>query len=121
MLRPVCPDCGSGDVRLSRARSHGEAIAEWFGVFHLRCRVCHRRFCLRTWSWRYWVAAHCPQCYRTELTQWRETRYRPGWVDRLCLRMGGKPLRCDACRKNFVTFRRWKPARAAGTRDETKK
>jgi phage FluMu protein Com len=90
---------------LSRRRNFGEKLGEWFGRHHLRCRSCRKRFLLRTWSWKSWLYARCPQCHRTDLTTWLESHYQLTWLKVAGIRLGGKRLRCDPCRCNFVSFR----------------
>ena len=51
------------------------------------------------------IYARCPLCYRIDLSLWKPEQYHvPLWW-RLLLNLGAKPRRCEACRKNFVSFR----------------
>jgi hypothetical protein len=41
-----------------------------------------------------------------DLTTWSESHYRPTLLMRLKMLFGGKRVRCEACRCNFVSFRK---------------
>lgn len=49
--------------------------------------------------------AKCPCCHRMDLSRWTREFYSPGWVTRMMLAVGAKPVRCEYCRHNFWSFR----------------
>lgn len=102
----ACPRCGSRNLRYARLRSFAERCWTWLGIRPLRCRDCRFRFVDRTWRLTHWMFARCPRCWRMDLALWSERGAHVGPLADLCLRLGAKPLRCEYCRINFVSFRR---------------
>lgn len=100
-----CPGCGSTNVRHSHRLSVRERIASLFGRHTLRCRDCHHRFSARLWPLSDLRFARCPQCYRTKLGVWSQDHYQPRTATLLLMWLGAKPVRCEYCRYNFVSFR----------------
>ena len=104
-MQLACPACGTRDVRISRPHGLVQYLKSFVGLAALRCRHCNTRWETSFWSDGSWKYAHCPRCYRQELTKWTAHYYRPpGWT-RFLLRLGATPLRCPACRCNFATFK----------------
>jgi hypothetical protein len=60
----------------------------------------------RVFSLETTVYAKCPKCFRMDLTTWSESHYRPTLLMRITMLFGGKRVRCEACRCNFVSFRK---------------
>jgi len=58
------------------------------------------------WADQAWKYAHCPRCYRQELTTWSLEYYHPPTSTHLKIALGATPFRCAACRCNFASFRR---------------
>ncbi len=119
----ACPKCGSRDLRYSRLLTVSERLQSWFGVRPLRCRDCRLRFITRTWRLSSIRYARCPSCWRMDLALWNEKDCHVRSLQRLALRLGAKPFRCEYCRINFVsfrarlerfTFRRWERMEKAG-------
>jgi hypothetical protein len=103
-----CPKCGTRDARVSHRRTVAEVLRSLVGIYQLRCRRCRHRWETSAWAEGAWKYAHCPRCYRQELTTWSEQYYHPPhWITFL-LRIGATPYRCAACRCNFASFRRCK-------------
>jgi hypothetical protein len=99
-----CPNCGSRSLKVTDPRSAIERIRSVLGIYQVRCRQCDHRFetgVLGLSDWRY---AHCPRCYRTELSTWSQQYYNPAWSVRALLRLGATPYRCEFCRCNFASF-----------------
>ncbi|SRR5581483_1851162 len=104
-MQLTCPNCGTRDIRVSRPHGLLERLKNWLGLSPLRCRRCRYRWETSVWANGAWRYARCPQCYRQELTKWKETRYNaPRWT-RFLLRLGARAHRCEACRCNFADFR----------------
>ncbi len=100
-----CPNCGSRYLNLARFRSAGERFDAVLGTRPLRCGDCHTRFIGRIFVWQDLRFSKCPKCYRMDLNLWREEHYQArGWMAFL-LRLGGKRMRCEYCRLNFVSLR----------------
>jgi hypothetical protein len=57
------------------------------------------------WSNGAWKYAHCPRCYRQELSTWSPQYYHPPLGTYLKIQAGATPYRCAACRCNFASFR----------------
>jgi hypothetical protein len=108
-MKIECPQCGSRNIRPSRAYTVGEHIGKALGLFKLRCRDCDARFSHTIWEFRNAIYARCPRCYRLDLTLWDTSHYRTSGWWRFLMQIGAKPRRCEACRTNFVSFR---PAKA---------
>lgn len=104
----ACPQCGSRDVRHSHLRSASERLGSLIGVHPIRCRVCRKRFILRTWSLSDLRYAKCPKCMRMDLSVWSERHYRVSAYKSILLSLGANPYRCESCRHNFLSFRRRK-------------
>lgn len=100
-----CPHCGSKHIRKSLSRGISERLAELLGVLQLRCRECDLRFRNAIWDFSNSVYARCPRCYRQKLTRWDPEKYHVTTLRTLLMYVGARPLRCDACRCNFVSFR----------------
>lgn len=103
-----CPECGGKDIRTSQVRTLGEALKNLLGLCPVRCRDCDCRFTSSIWglvSWRY---ARCPKCLRTDLSTWDLEYYNPPQSTLFLLMLGGKRMRCEYCRCNFVSFRKRK-------------
>ena len=105
MLPIRCPACGSKNVRSSYSQTFFERLAKFLGVFKLRCRDCDCRFSRAIWDVFNMFYARCPRCYNLELSVWQPQYYRPPGLQRLKLKFGGRPRRCEKCRNNFVSFR----------------
>lgn len=105
----TCPQCGSPRLRRSRRKDRG--IINFILRRHLfRCDSCRHTFRSTTVRWRYIIYAKCPHCLSLKLTDWEEKYYLPPRRKRMLIYIGARQARCEACRKNFVTFRlRWKP------------
>ncbi len=100
-----CPHCGSRYLNLARLRSPSERVDALFGIRPLRCGDCRTRFVARTFVWRDFLFAKCPQCFRMDLNLWQAHHYTArGWMAFL-LNLGGKRMRCEYCRLNFVSLR----------------
>ena len=118
-----CPLCGSRDLRFSRRLSPTQRLWSLTGIRPLRCRHCRGRFTARTWRLSSLMYARCPKCWRMDLNFWSRKDYYARFFQRLFLRLGAHPYRCEYCRHNFVsyralkekfTFKRW--AKRARTR-----
>ena len=101
----TCPACGARDLRLAHSHGVRERLLEVFGVYPLRCRNCQTRFSGKLWKITQIRYAHCPRCYRTELSTWSEQYYNPSSRVKLKLALGATPYRCEFCRCNFASFR----------------
>jgi hypothetical protein len=104
MLPIKCPRCDSGDVRSSLSQNFFERIVKAFGFFQLRCRDCDHRFTRDIWDALNVIYARCPKCYGLELSMWDPAYYRPPRSWKFMMAFGGRPRRCEFCRKNFVSF-----------------
>lgn len=100
-----CPKCGGRDVRPAKRRGIWESLAGVLGFQPARCHDCASRFLARPFGILKLRWAKCPQCYRLDLTTW-ETKYYhvSGWMS-FKLAIGANRWRCEACRRNFVSFR----------------
>lgn len=101
----ACPECGTRNVRVSRARGFFEHVRQIFGVYPLRCKKCNARFRGAIWKPTLIRYARCPKCYRLELSTWSEQYYNPPTRTLVMLRLGATPYRCEFCRCNFASFR----------------
>lgn len=107
---------------MSAARGLGEELLRMVGVYSVRCEDCGHRFRDNLWRFSDVIYAKCPKCYRTDLSTWMMRYYRPGFWTRVKNAVGGRRMRCEACRHNFVSFRLMKerstfrkPSRAQAT------
>lgn len=105
MLPINCPECGSRHVRTSLTQGFFEKLGKAIGIFPLRCKDCDCRFSRQIWDIANSIYARCPVCYNLELSLWQPSFYRPPRSWKVLLAFGAKPRRCEACRKNFVSFR----------------
>jgi len=96
-----CPICGTRDVHTSRRYGLVELIKGLAGIFPLLCRRCGHRWLTHTWD----AYAHCPRCYRQELTTWSELEDVESFRTVALLRLGAVPYRCSACQRNFASFK----------------
>ena len=100
-----CPDCGSRYINLARFRSLSERLRALSGTRPLRCTDCKTRFTGKTVSLHDLRFAKCPRCYRMDLNVWYQEHFRaPVWM-LLKIALGGRRLRCEYCRVNFVSVR----------------
>jgi transcription elongation factor Elf1 len=104
-MQLACPKCGIRDARVSARSGIGETLKAMCGIYALRCRRCRTRWETSMWSGDAWKYAHCPRCYRQELTTWSLQYYHPPTSVYLKIKMGATPFRCAACRCNFASFR----------------
>lgn len=93
-------------VRTTKANGFFELIGEFLGTYSFRCGQCGLQFQHSVFTIGSWVYAKCPKCFRMDLTTWTESHYRPTFWMRLNMFFGAKRVRCEACRCNFVSFRR---------------
>jgi hypothetical protein len=105
---PVCPKCGSRDVRFSESRTASERLAGWTGIRPIRCRTCRHRFTARIWTFSDLSYARCPKCLNMRLSTWSTRHYHVPFGRGFLLFFGGNPYRCENCRHNFVSLRRRK-------------
>ena len=89
-------------------RSGKERIAALFGKRPLRCKDCKTRFRGDLFSWEDVRFAKCPRCYRMDLNLWHAHHFRATGLMFLKILLGGRRLRCEYCRVNFVSMRRRK-------------
>ena len=101
----ACPRCGAGNIRVARLRTIADRARALIGIYPCRCRQCGARFSAELWTLAALRYARCPNCLRTDLGEWSELYFHPGWKNRLKLRLGAKPYRCEFCRYNFASFR----------------
>ncbi len=118
-----CPHCGGHEPRLPSSRSVWERLAGLFGIEHVQCRNCRRRYWSSLWLLREIPFAHCPTCYRSlDLTTWSEKYVQPRTSQKWMMAFGAKRVRCAACRCNFVSFRqvrgRTQPSTTASSRPD---
>ena len=104
MLPIRCPECQSQEVRVSTPQGLWEQLQRAAGIMPLRCRECDFRFRSLIWDLLNVIYARCPACYNLELSIWHPRFYRPPMIQRLKLHVGGRPRRCERCRRNFVSF-----------------
>jgi len=76
-----------------------------FGTYPVRCEDCGNRFYDSVLRLTDAIFARCPKCYRMDLSTWELKYYSPTRWSVIKLGMGGRRLRCEACRCNFVSFR----------------
>jgi hypothetical protein len=108
-----CPNCGSTLVRASRQSTFRDRVRKFFGIYPIVCRICDFRFTESVWLARDLFFARCPRCYRMDLSTWSESYYQAKASFKILMGFGAKRVRCDACRVNFVSFRRVKePSKA---------
>lgn len=100
-----CPVCGAHDLRIARSQGFREHLLALLGVYPLRCRNCQNRFRGQLWKISQVRYAHCPKCYRTQLSTWSEQYYNPTTGVKFKLALGATPYRCEFCRCNFASFR----------------
>ncbi len=103
-----CPNCGSRNLRYSHLRSPLERLYSLAGIRPIRCRDCRTRFTRKIWSFSDLPYARCPQCANMVLSTWSPSHYRVSAKRALLLFLGARPLRCESCRCNFVSFRKRK-------------
>lgn len=101
-----CPGCGSKHLRSSLTVTSFEKLQEWLGIVQVRCKDCDHRFRNVIWDAGNILNARCPRCYNLELATWKPERYRICRSWKIKMALGAKPCRCQACRFNFVSFRR---------------
>jgi len=104
-MQLACPNCGTREIRVSRAHGLGEYLKSLVGVSRIRCRRCNNRWETSVWAGGSWRYARCPRCYRQELTKWNEHYYNPARWTQWLLRLGAVAHRCEACRCNFASFK----------------
>lgn len=95
-------------MRISQSRDFAEKVSRFLGLYPMRCKNCDARFRGSIWAVTEFIYARCPRCYRTTLTTWDPRYYAPGPMTVFLMSLGAKRVRCDACRYNFVSFRRVK-------------
>lgn len=118
----TCPACGGKRPRTSAARGIREELLRVLGIYSVRCEDCGHRYSDSLWRFADILYAKCPKCYRTDLSTWQLRYYRPPFMTMLKMHLGGRRMRCEACRQNFVSFRLMKerstfrkPSRAQAT------
>ncbi|MDX2151609.1 MAG: hypothetical protein SFV54_12800 [Bryobacteraceae bacterium] len=89
---------------MAKARHPFHSLAEFLGVFRLKCSHCGTRF-RRTWGFSEWLLAKCPRCLGTKLSSWNPKYYFPTGSVAFKVALGARRVRCDSCRVNFATFR----------------
>jgi DNA-directed RNA polymerase subunit RPC12/RpoP len=107
-MKLVCPECGSANLRFAHMRTVAERLCSLGGIRPLRCRECKTRFSARVWTFSDLSYARCPKCRNMRLGYWSPAHYHVPFARGLLLLLGARPLRCEACRHNFVSFRRRK-------------
>jgi len=100
-----CSRCGSRALRCIRSRRWSRRLLAWLGFEWVECRDCGQRGMQSLWMFSQLGYARCPECFSLELSSWSERRVRPTWGQTLKIALGGRPLRCPRCRRNFVSFR----------------
>ena len=101
----ICPNCQSGDVRLSRRKRTLRKLFHIFGVYDIRCQDCGHLFRSNIYHLNLIFFAKCPSCHRMDLSRWTREFYNPATTTRCMLGLGAKPVRCEYCRLNFWSFR----------------
>jgi DNA-directed RNA polymerase subunit RPC12/RpoP len=76
------------------------------GAYPFRCLNCGSRFWMSIWLFSKLATAKCPKCLGTELLIWPEKYFRPTFWRRVMYTLGAQRYRCNACRCNFISFRR---------------
>ena len=102
----TCPNCGGKRPRLSKARGTKEKLLRWLGIYPVRCEECNSRFTDSLWRFSEAIFARCPRCYRMDLGTWDARHYTPPTKQLMAMSFGAKRFRCEACRCNFVSFRK---------------
>ena len=74
----------------------------------MRCEECDSRFTDSVWRFSEAIYARCPRCYRMDLGTWELRYYTPPSGQVMALSFGATRYRCEACRCNFVSFRKLK-------------
>ncbi len=100
-----CPACQSHNLRYATLHGIRERLLALLGIRPLRCRDCHARFVVRTWSPTAMFYARCPRCWRMDLARWHEEYYCVPFRRRLAIALGANKYRCEYCRVNFTSFR----------------
>ena len=104
-----CSRCGSRRVRRSQRNSFAEHLRTLLGQYPIRCDECGARSLVDILMPSKLLVAKCPLCLEMHLSTWDVTHYRiPSWK-RLLLKLGASRYRCNACRYNFVSFKRSEP------------
>ena len=101
----TCPKCEGKRPRLSKIRGFKEQLLSVFGTYPVRCEDCGNRFYDSVLRLTDAIFARCPKCYRMDLSSWEQKYYSTTRWARFMLLVGGRRLRCEACRCNFVSFR----------------
>jgi hypothetical protein len=101
----TCPKCEGKRPRLSKIRGLKERVFSAFGTYPVRCEECGHRFYDSVLRLADILFARCPKCYRMDLSTWELKYYSPTQWSLIKLSLGGRRLRCEACRCNFVSFR----------------
>jgi len=91
-------------------RSHRRGL-DWLlvplGYRPWRCRDCGRRFYARREPLRWLLYARCPQCGTRDLVG-LSRRHRDS-LPALGRWLGGRAVRCERCRLNFLAWRPLRP------------
>jgi hypothetical protein len=103
-----CPKCDSHDIRYSHLSTPKERLASLLGFRPLRCRDCRERFVAPIWDPADLPYARCPECMNMRLSTWAPSHYHVTAWRAFQMLFGASPYRCEACRCNFVSFRRRK-------------
>ena len=101
-----CPHCDSANLRSVKPKNLNEFIGELLGTYSFRCARCGNQFQHSVFGLSTIFNAKCPRCFRMDLTTWSESHYRPTSLMRLQMLFGARRVRCEACRCNFVSFRK---------------
>ncbi len=101
-----CPNCQSTHVRSAKPKDLNELVGEFLGTYCFRCAQCGLQFQHSVFGTGSLIYAKCPKCFRMDLTTWSESHYRPTFWMRVKRMLGAKRVRCEACRCNFVSFRK---------------
>ena len=101
----TCPNCEGKRPRLSKIRGFKERLLSAVGTYPVRCEECGHRFYDSVLRLMDIIFARCPKCYRMDLSSWELKYYSPTQWSLIKLGVGGRRLRCEACRCNFVSFR----------------
>ena len=101
----TCPNCEGKRPRLSKIRGFKERLLSALGTYPVRCEECGHRFYDSVLRLTDALFARCPKCYRMDLSSWELKYYNPTSWSLFKLALGGRRLRCEACRCNFVSFR----------------
>lgn len=96
------------NLRSTSQRGFSALVQELLGTYAFRCQACGHSFQHSVFSLSTVRYAKCPRCFRMDLTTWSESYYRPSFGMRLQMLFGAKRVRCEACRCNFVSFRKRK-------------